>query len=58
MCKALGIEKMDKGYTHITKPVYEQEDATILWNQGVQSERMRECERERERGRGREKLGK
>ena len=40
MCKALGIEKMDKGYTHITKPVYEQEDATILWNQGVQSERV------------------
>jgi hypothetical protein len=25
----------DKWYTHAPKPVCEQEDATILWNQGV-----------------------
>jgi len=24
-----------KWYTHMTKPVYEKEDITVLWNQGV-----------------------
>ena len=29
----------DKWYTHTPKPVYEQEDATELWNQGVHTVR-------------------
>ena len=39
MCKALSIEMTDKWYTHTPKPVCEQEDATVLWNQGVHTVR-------------------
>jgi len=35
ICKALGIEMTDKWYAHTPKPVCEQEDNTVLWNQGV-----------------------
>jgi len=33
ICKALGIETTDKWYTHVSKPVYEEGDVTVLWNQ-------------------------
>jgi len=38
ICKALGIETTDKWYTHMPKPVYEQRDVTVLWNQAVQTD--------------------
>jgi len=38
ICKALGIETTDKWYTHISKPVCE-EDVTVLWNQAVHTDR-------------------
>jgi len=37
--KAVGIKMTDIWYTHTSKPVCEQEDATVLWSQGVHSER-------------------
>jgi len=37
--KALGIETTDKWYTHVTKPVYEEGDVTVLWNQAVHTGR-------------------
>jgi len=33
VCKALVIETTDKWYTHVPKPVYEEGDVTVLWNQ-------------------------
>ena len=33
--KALGIDTTDKWYTHIQKPVGEDGDVTVLWNQAV-----------------------
>jgi hypothetical protein len=41
ICKALGIEMTDKWYTHThtPKPVCEHEDMTVLWNQGVRTDR-------------------
>ena len=39
ICKALGIETTDKWYTHMPKPVYEEEDITVLWNQAVHTDR-------------------
>jgi hypothetical protein len=36
ICKALGIETTD---THTPKPVCEHEDATVLWNQAVHTDR-------------------
>jgi hypothetical protein len=52
--KALGIEKQTNGththtHTHMPKPVYEEGDVTVLWNQAVQRDREREREREREK---------
>jgi len=35
ICKALGIENTDKWYTHMPKPVCEEGDVTVLWNQAV-----------------------
>jgi len=29
----------DKWYTHVPKPVYEEEDVTVLWNQAVHTDR-------------------
>ena len=39
ICKALGIERTDKWYTHMSKPVYEKGDVTVLWNQAIHTER-------------------
>jgi hypothetical protein len=39
ICKPLGIETTDKWYTHITKPVYEKGDVTVLWTQAVHTNR-------------------
>jgi len=39
ICKALGIETTDKWYTHMPKPVYEEGDVTVLWNQAVNADR-------------------
>jgi len=36
MCKVLGLYTAENWYTHIPKAVYEREDITVLWNQGVQ----------------------
>ena len=38
-CKALGTETTDKWYTHIPKPVCEEGDVTMLWNQAVHTDR-------------------
>jgi len=37
--KALGIETTDKWYTHMPKPVCEEGDVTVLWNQAVHTDR-------------------
>ena len=37
--KALGIETTDKWYTHMPKPVCEDGDVTVLWNQAVLTDR-------------------
>jgi len=39
ICKALGIESTDKWYTHMPKPVCEERDVTVLWNQAVHTDR-------------------
>ena len=39
ICKASGIETADKWYTHMPKPVYEEGDVTLLWNQAVHTDR-------------------
>jgi len=39
ICKALGIETTNKWYTHVPKPVYEEGDFTVLWNQEVHTDR-------------------
>ena len=39
VCKALGIETADKWCTHMLKPVYEEGDVTVLWNQAVHTDR-------------------
>ena len=36
--KALGIETTDKWYTHMPKPVCEEGDVTVLWNQAVNTQ--------------------
>ena len=38
ICKALGIETTDKWYTHTPKPVCEERDVTVLWNQAVHTD--------------------
>jgi len=37
--KALGIETTDKWYTHMPKPVCEEGDVPVLWNQAVHTDR-------------------
>ena len=37
--KDLGYETIDKWYTHMPKPVYEEGDITVLWNQAVHTDR-------------------
>jgi hypothetical protein len=39
ICKKLGIETAEDWYSHIPKPVTEHEDVTVLWNQGIQTDR-------------------
>jgi hypothetical protein len=39
ICKTLGIKTTENWYSHIPKPVYQHEDKTVLWNQGVQTDR-------------------
>jgi len=39
ICKALGIETTDRRYTHMLKPVCEEGDVTVLWNQAVHTDR-------------------
>ena len=39
ICKALGIETTDRWYTHMPKPVCEEGDVTVLWNQEVHTDR-------------------
>ena len=35
ICKSLGTETTDKWYTHMPKPLCEEGDVTVLWNQAV-----------------------
>jgi hypothetical protein len=39
MCKTLGIETTENWYAHIPESVCHHEDTTVLWNQGVQTDR-------------------
>jgi hypothetical protein len=39
ICKILGIETTENWYSHIPKPVCQNEDITVLWNQGIQTYR-------------------
>ena len=39
ICKVLGAETTDKRFTHMPKPVYEEGDVTVLWNQAVHTDR-------------------
>jgi hypothetical protein len=39
ICKTLGIETTENWYSHIPEPVCEHEDITVLWNQGIKTDR-------------------
>jgi len=39
ICKSLGTETTDKWHTHMPKPVYEERDVIVLWNQAVHTDR-------------------
>jgi len=39
ICEALGIETTDKWYTNVPKPVCEDGDVTVLWNQAVHTDK-------------------
>jgi hypothetical protein len=39
ICKTLGTETTENWYSHIPKPVSQHEDITVLWNQGIQTDR-------------------
>jgi hypothetical protein len=39
ICKILGIETTEKWYPHKPKPVRQHKDITVLWNQGVQTDK-------------------
>jgi hypothetical protein len=39
ICEKLGIETAENWSSHIPKPVTEHEDITVLWNQGIQTDR-------------------
>jgi hypothetical protein len=39
ICKTLGIETTENCYSHIHKSVCQQEYVTVLWNQGIQTDR-------------------
>jgi predicted restriction endonuclease len=40
ICKTLGIETTENWYSLIPKPVCQHEDITVMWNQGVQTDRV------------------
>ena len=40
VCKAIVVETIDIWYTHTHKPVCEHDGVTVLWNQGVHSDRQ------------------
>jgi hypothetical protein len=40
VCKTLGIEKTENWCSHTPNPVYQHEDTTVLWNQGIQTDRF------------------
>jgi len=42
LCKALGFETTDKWYAHMPKPVCEEGDVTVLWNQAVHTEKLQQ----------------
>jgi hypothetical protein len=39
ICKTLGTETTENWCSHIPKPVCQHEDTTVLWNQGIQTDR-------------------
>jgi hypothetical protein len=39
ICKTLDIETAEYWCSHIPKPVCQHEDITVLWSQGIQSDR-------------------
>jgi hypothetical protein len=39
ICKTFGIETAENWYFHIPKLVCQHEDITVLWNQGIQTDR-------------------
>jgi hypothetical protein len=39
ICKTLGIETTENWYSHTPNPVCQHEDITVLWNQGIQTDR-------------------
>jgi hypothetical protein len=39
MCKILGIEATENWYSYIPKSVCQHEVITVLWNQGIQTDR-------------------
>ena len=39
ICKVLGTKTTDKWYTDVPKPVCEEGDVTVLWNQAVHTDR-------------------
>jgi hypothetical protein len=39
ICKTSGTETTENWYSHIPKPVCQHEDITVLWNQGIQTDR-------------------
>jgi len=47
ICKALGTENRDEWYIHMPKPVYEQADFIVLWNQAVHTDREVTANRQR-----------
>jgi len=38
ICRSLVTETTNKWYTHMPKPVYEEGDVTVLWNQAVHAD--------------------
>jgi hypothetical protein len=39
ICKTLGIETTENWHSHVPKLVCQHEDITVLWNQGIQTDR-------------------
>jgi hypothetical protein len=39
ICKTKGIETTENWHSHIPKPVCQHEDVTVLWNQGIHTDR-------------------